>query len=564
MEVRGGHTVDKSKIWLGKPLVINFGSMEFLGYITSVNLENKDGHNGNLILKGYSPTILLDGAEQLCSWVNSSLESIVGETLGRLNIGTVVCPKFKETIEYQVQYQENNYQFLQRLAKQYNEWFYYNGTQIIFGKLKHGEVQRVEYGRDLSEIQLEINVKDHRQTNFSYNATDHNLLSASSKNQVAGLNELGMHAFYTSSEIFTTEQNNFTNIETNVKSQIDELVARKQATASAGLHVMKAKSTKQGLTVGTVIKVASAKVDGKSTFDIQNYGEYMITRIIHTATERLEYFNTFEAIPSGITIPEEPLVSLPKAASQLATVISNNDPKGMGRVQVRFDWQRNTMKTSWLRVMSADAGSSENHAKNRGHVFVPEVNDQVMIGFEYNNPNRPFILGAMFHGENGAGGKQGNNIKTIITKSGHMIKFNDTPSNESITITDKKGNHVLIDTQNETISINALKDVNIIAGENINISAGKNIVVNAGENIDETAGRNISSRAGKDITISATEDFKQKSTSHTEIADKKMTRTSAVSKDIAQQILVSSTKKDIQLQSAKGIVHNSNDKTNLF
>ncbi|MBL4746755.1 MAG: DUF2345 domain-containing protein [Flavobacteriaceae bacterium] len=564
VETIGGHTVDKSKNWLGKSLIITLGTVEFLGYITSVNLENKDGHNGDLILKGYSPTILLDGGKQLCSWVENTLEGIVGETLESLNVATEVRPLFKETIEYQVQYKENNYQFLQRLAKQYNEWFYYNGTQIIFGKPKRGEVVRIEYGRDLSEIALEIRVKDHGQTNYSYNSVTNNLVSASAKDQVEGLNELGLHAFNTSSEIYKTTKNNFTNVETKMKSQIDDLVARKQAMASAGLHVMKARSTKQGLTVGTIIKVDSAKVEGKSSFDIQNYGEYMITSIRHHATERSEYFNTFEAIPSGIAVPEEPIVSLPKAAAQVATVISNEDPRGMGRVLVRFDWQINTMKTSWLRVMTPDAGSSKNHTKNRGHVFVPEVNDQVMVGFEYNNPNRPFVMGGMFHGGNGAGGKQDNNIKTIITKSGHKIEFNDTPRAESITLTDRKGNYIIIDTENETISINALKDINITAGENIHITAGKSIVVNAGDNIDETAGRNISSRAGKDILQNASGDIKEKASDIKQIASREFKMQSKNSSEYSDVINVQSLKNEINMLSAKKVNINSKEKSNLF
>ncbi|MBL4745381.1 MAG: hypothetical protein JKY08_03345 [Flavobacteriaceae bacterium] len=442
IELIGGHTIDKSKDWLGKSLIITFGNTEFLGYITSVNLENKDGHNGNLIINGYSPTILLEGGSYICSWVNRTLEAIVNQTLETLNIGTEVNPVFKEAIEYQVQYNENNYQFLQRLAKQYNEWFYYNGIQLFFGKPKRGEVIRIEYGRDISEIRMEIKVKDHRQTKYSYNARMNSLVTASSKDQVEGLNELGSHAFFTSAEIYKTKKNSFSNIDSKMKSQIDDLVERKQATLSAGLHVMKARSNKQGLTVGTIIKVTSAITAGKTTFNIQNYGEYMITSITHEATERSEYFNTFEAIPSGISIPEEPKITLPKAEDQIATVISNTDPKRIGRVQVRFDWQTGIMKTSWLRVMTPDAGSSKQHSKNRGHVFIPEVDDQVMVGFEYNDPNRPFVMGGMFHGDNGAGGSANNNIKTIITKSGNELIFNDGDGKGSIKINAPKGNSV--------------------------------------------------------------------------------------------------------------------------
>ena len=482
IELVGGHTIDKSKDWLGKSLIITFGTVEFLGYITAVNLENKDGHNGNLLLNGYSPTILLEGGDYLCSWVNNTLEGIVNQTLESLNIGTEINPVFKEVIEFQVQYKENNYQFLQRLAKQYNEWFYYNGTQILFGKPKRGNVIPIEYGREISEIRMEIRVKDHRQTKFSYNERVNNLVASSSKDQVEGLNELGSHAFYTASEIYKTKKNSFTDIDSKVKSQIDDLVERKQATASAGLHVMKARSNKQGLTVGTLIKVASAKVAGKSDFDIQNYGEYMIINITHHATEHSEYFNTFEAIPSGITVPEEPDVALPKAENQLGTIVSNTDPKKIGRVQLRFDWQTGVMKTSWLRVMTPDAGSSKHHSKNRGHIFIPEVGDQVMVGFVYNNPNRPYVMGGMFHGNNGAGGSANNNIKSIITKSGNEIIFNDGDGKGSIKINAPKGN---------SIHLNGDGSITIFD------ASGNKIYMDNNENIDVTAPNHITFNSKK-------------------------------------------------------------------
>jgi len=40
--------------------------------------------------------------------------------------------------------------------------------------------------------------------------------------------------------------------------------------------------------------------------------------------------------------------------TQMATVLSNADPHGAGRVQVRMNWQTDNMRTSWVRVMTPD------------------------------------------------------------------------------------------------------------------------------------------------------------------------------------------------------------------
>jgi len=50
----------------------------------------------------------------------------------------------------------------------------------------------------------------------------------------------------------------------------------------------------------------------------------------------------------------------------------------------------------------------------------------VMIGFRYNDPSRPFVLGSLFHGKVAAGGGKQNEIKSMTTKMGSTLIFNDT------------------------------------------------------------------------------------------------------------------------------------------
>jgi hypothetical protein len=126
----------------------------------------------------------------------------------------------------------------------------------------------------------------------------------------------------------------------------------------------------------------------------------------------------------------------------LAEVTDNADPENLGRVQVQFAWQKSRNKTTnWIRVRSLDAGSSETVSKNRGFVFVPEIGDQVMVDFELGDPCRPYVSGSMFHRNNGKGGNADNHIKTIVTRSGHTIEFDDSEdSTWGFTIKDKEKN----------------------------------------------------------------------------------------------------------------------------
>jgi len=72
---------------------------------------------------------------------------------------------------------------------------------------------------------------------------------------------------------------------------------------------------------------------------------------------------------------------------------------------------------------------------------IPEVGDQVMVNFIHNHPDRPFVMGGMFHGKVGGGGGQGNNVKSLSSKSGNIICLND---GAGIEIKDKNGNYVTL------------------------------------------------------------------------------------------------------------------------
>ncbi len=87
--------------------------------------------------------------------------------------------------------------------------------------------------------------------------------------------------------------------------------------------------------------------------------------------------------------------------------------------------------------MTPDAGKSRNVSSNRGFVFIPEVGDQVLLGFRHGDPARPYVMGSLFNGSTGGGGGQGNKCKSLTTRSGSSLKLDD--SDGSVTLHDKGG-----------------------------------------------------------------------------------------------------------------------------
>lgn len=435
IESIGSHTLDTSKEWLGKSIVISFDETEFLGIITNINLLHNDGHHGFIEVSGYSKTILLEQGKHTTSWLKKSLSNIFMDTVDVANLEAEVNPQHKGLLEYEAQYGESHYQFIQRLCKQHNEWLFWDGIKLIIGKPEMGDPISLQYGKELSNINIGIKTKANSYNTFSYSSGDDTRHESSTKNDVEGLNELAMTSLNASLEIFNSKPNAHSVARIKDKSELEASLKKKQSASAADLHILEADCNQQNLTVGSIVKISSAKWDGKLNFDVQNYGEYMIIDIVHTATGQTTYSSHFKAIPSGVAILPEPQVALPQAHSQIASIVDNVDPKGLGRVKARLLWQKNHQTTTWLRVMTPDAGKSDEHGEIRGNLVIPEIGDQVMVGFRYGDPNRAYVMGSLYNGGNIAAGKENRN--SLVSRMGSKMIMDDNDG--SMQLTDKGG-----------------------------------------------------------------------------------------------------------------------------
>ena len=138
-------------------------------------------------------------------------------------------------------------------------------------------------------------------------------------------------------------------------------------------------------------------------------------------------------------------------------VTNNKDPDGLGRVKLALPWLADGFETDWARVVSPMAG------KARGLYALPEVDDEVLVGFEHGRLDVPFVLGALWNGkdkppESNADGK--NDHRSLTSRSGHVIRLSDKSGEERIEILDKSGkNSVVVDTKSNTVTVTGDTDV---------------------------------------------------------------------------------------------------------
>ena len=122
-------------------------------------------------------------------------------------------------------------------------------------------------------------------------------------------------------------------------------------------------------------------------------------------------------------------------------------------------------------------GSESSWGGEKGFYFVPEVGEEVQVGFEQDNAERPFVLGSLYHGKAKPSSwkTDANNIKAIRTRSGNQVVMNDEDG--SITMSDPSGNTVIMQGNGEVIikAPNKLTlistDINILASNSLNLAA---------------------------------------------------------------------------------------------
>ena len=511
VEQKNAVLINKSKDLLGEEITIAFSTKfdsgypdnTFKGIITEISIDNNMNATGDLVFKGHSPTILLESGENNASFLDKNLNQIVKTAIGGVPgnvLSSAISPSSNTSIPYIVQYRESNFNFVRRLAAEYGEWFFYDGTKFNFGKPTSGGNVELVYPRDIAHLNLSVKMAP---LNFEdtayYSKDDTKFLSPSSSQNVAGLDTFGTAAQSASNKHYSKPVTALSLKPFAAKSELDDYVKAQKSDLAGGMVYVRAACDSPYIKLGTTLAISAQKVD-KSTED---YGKFVVTSVVHTTDGLGNYTNVFEAVPSTLKVLPNPFSDKPIAEPQLAVVKSMKDPDNLGRVQVQLLWQKDGDTTPYLRVMGHSAGLGDSNKKNRGMLFIPEEGDYVVVGFEQNDPAQPFVMGSVHHGKAiSTQGMDDNNTKAISTRSGNTIFFYDKESDkeqEIRIITDEK-NYIsikvpngkgaiqifstdTIEVQSETSITLKSKDIKISATNNIEMEANKDITIKAGNNL---------------------------------------------------------------------------------
>jgi phage-related baseplate assembly protein len=447
------YIMEHSRDLLGESLTIKFHQygkvvQHFSGIITRIYCKRQTGGGyGTLYISGNAPSILLDQGKACHSYENKTLKEII--TLvsegydNSAQVDSSAGVNTTRVVPYTVQYNESDYDFICRLANLYGEYFYYDGSKLIFGnKLQ----ETIDLGENLNLIDedftLEMKPQDFEYINYAIDRAEVYRKDAESACCEYKNNPIQTDAKNASKKLFKKIPQKYHSATSLEQSDIDleEVVRQERDLRELSLKVT-GRSRDPRLRMNTFACLTDINARAMETYRVIKISHY------HSG---MNYENSFEAIPMMRTPADYNAEAFPKAEQQPAIVKDNNDPQGMGRVRVQFFWQKGDELSPWIRMIQPYAGNG------KGFYFIPEIGEEVMVDFENGNAERPFVLGAHYNGAAKSGYKP--TTKAIHTQSGTKILLNDAEG--SVRIEDAAGNSLVFDGRQKITLNSSIFEIN--------------------------------------------------------------------------------------------------------
>ncbi|MET7255660.1 type VI secretion system Vgr family protein [Dyadobacter fermentans] len=539
LEDEGEHFFNRShRAVMGKKITFSFSprlgsdSFDFVfqGIVTEIRLRSLSDMSSAFVLKGYSPTIVLEDSVQRRSFLRGTVQDIFNTVLQPYPQNLLRKQLNPENGGRQVpftQYNESNYKFLCRVADRCCEWFYYNGRELVLGNNSQEEVDFLVDGLQNFDVALQL-----QPAAFSYEGYNYTIpevfTGQSSQQNVDGLTSLSEFALEQSDSLFAQTSLLPSPEIVGGQGEIDELTKMERSARVTSMVDFRGSGETPTMSVGTVLAVKGQRLNERGEEYEENFGKYRVVHIRHEVNTAGSYQNTFNAVPeSAQHPPNNPHVRNPLGETEQAEVIANDDSESLGRIRVKFFWSQSRQQDQesiWMRV-----GTMHN-STGRGVNFVPEVGAMVMIGYEGNLAENPFVMTCLYPKpeEDINYTSDNNDIKVIATRSGNMVIFIDEDGDAKIQISNREKTdtflefafkddgkislHVengLLEVKTKEITIEATEDITISAGGKFDLHAGE-IAMKADQSIKIESGTDTKIKAGTELDTEGSASAKMK------------------------------------------------------
>jgi uncharacterized protein involved in type VI secretion and phage assembly len=504
--------VDDAKFDLGKEVEISAKNSEgtqgvlIKGEITALEPHFSAEGKTLLVVRGYDKSHRLHRGKKTRTFLKMTDSEIVSKIAGEAGL-TPQVDTASIRYDFVLQNNQTNMEFLTTRAERIGYQVYSAEGNLYFkkGDATLGSGPNLEFGTTLTSFQPTY-TGTHQSDKMKVMGWDSKAKKAivgqatpnSSLNQ-GGLGKTGgaatQSAFGGSAEAIITDQPVFTTDEANalatgLSNDISSDFVQAEGTCF-GIPSLKAGYT---ITISKVGTRFSGKYFVTSATHIYNKEGYA-TRFTISGRQP----NTLSHLLGAGQGQGRGLVD----GVVVGLVTNLKDPDDLGRVKVKYPWLGDNIESDWVRLSSPMAGSG------RGFLFLPEINDEVLVAFEHGDVHHPYIVGALwsstdkpFKKNSEAVGSDGKvNQRIIQTRAGHAILFDDKQGEEQISITSKSGHTVILSDKSGSESI-TIKDK---SGNNKMVidSTTNSMTINVNGDFTVDAKGKVSIKSVQDMSLEA-------------------------------------------------------------
>lgn len=396
------------------------------GEITGIETHFTGESQAPIIVRGYDISHRLHRGRFRRSFLNMTDSDIVDKIIGEMGIQKGAIEASGEPHDYVFQENQTNMEFLRERAALLGFELFIRDGKLYFQKPSPGETQELKWLVNLHSFRVRMTSAE-QVNEVEVRAWDY----TRKQPIVARANTAQLITKVAQDQGGGQVNRQFRNLP-NPKFTVVDRPVEKQKAANAiatalcnelGGEFLHADATGEGnpdLRPGRIVKLR-----GMGRYD----GQYYITETRHLYHKRI-YTTEFSirglrggnllttlAPQRGLKPGQTPLIGI---------VTDNKDPKGWGRVKVKFPTLTDEHTSNWARVVALGAGP------NRGFDCLPEVNDEVLVTFEHGDIHRPCILGGLWNGQDAPPEKVNDSVvsnkvrlRTFQSRVGHKLQLVD-------------------------------------------------------------------------------------------------------------------------------------------
>jgi type VI secretion system secreted protein VgrG len=260
---------------------------------------------------------------------------------------------------------------------------------------------------------------------------------------------------------------------------------------------------------------------------------FLLTRVDHRGAEHImgeggdetPYNNRFQIVPRGVPFRPPQLTPRPTIKGIQTAIVTGPSGEEIhtdehGRIKVQFHWDRQGKKdeksSCWIRVSQIWAGGAW------GAVFLPRIGHEVVVDFIEGDPDRPLVVGSVYHGTNVPpyalpGEKTKSTVKSNTSSGGggsNELRFEDKKGSEEIFLHGQKDWNIEIEhdkTQeighDEALLVKHDREVKV--GNDETETIGGNLTIAVAKTLTETVGEDVSLAVSGGCTVTVDKDHSE-------------------------------------------------------